>query len=130
MEPMLTRRAFTQGAVQSLMTFSLLDLLSDNQAFANKIRPITGHWLSEMDELGRQVRERELKQVLWQKKVEELFSRVNLPDLLKLIDFEALEKKAKGYDGPGPRRLSVRFPEIAGVPTKFVPTPPPKFAVL
>ena len=120
MEPTMTRRAFTQGAVQSLLTFSLLDLLSDNDAFASKLKPITGHWLGEMDELGREVKDQKLKQVLWQKKVEELFSRVELSEILRLIEFEKLEKKARSYKGLGPRRLSVPFPEIEGVPTKFV----------
>ena len=119
MEATLARRTFTQGAIGSLLTFSFLETLTSD-LFASKIRPFAGHWLAELDALGREVKDKKLKQVLWQKQVEALFKKVDLPALLKLIDFEQLAKKAESYKGPGPRRLTVKFPEIEGVPTQFV----------
>ena len=120
MEKTLTRRTFSKRAIQSLLTFSFLDILSDNDLFAASLKPLMGHWLKEMDELGRDVKDGTLKQVLWQEKVEALFAKVDLADFLKLIKFADLEKKAKDFDRKGAQRLAVRFPEVEGVPTKLV----------
>ena len=119
MEHEPSRRTFTQAAIGSLLTFSFLETLTSD-LFASKIRPFAGHWLAELDSLGREVKDGKLKQILWQEKVEELFMKVDLPSLLKLIDFEKLAKKAESYKGPGPRRLTVPFPKVEGVPTNLV----------
>lgn len=119
MENTLTRRAFAEKAIQSLVTFSLADLLFGKDVFASSIRPLAGKWLAELDQLGREVKGQKLKQVEWQAKVEELFSKVDVPDFLRLIDFETLARRAD-YGGKGAKSLAVNFPVIEGVPTKFV----------
>lgn len=119
MDATLGRRQFTQGALGSLITFALFDLIPDKSVFAASIRPFAGKWLAELDQLCRDVKGVKVKQVEWQKLVEDLFSRVDLPEFLKLIDFEKIEKKGD-YKGMGAKSLSVNFPEIDGVPTKLV----------
>ncbi len=120
MEPMLSRRAFTAGAISSLTTFSLLETLLGTEAYGAGVRPIVRHWLADLDRLARDVRDQNLKQVEWQKKVEELFSKIDLPDFLKLIDFETVAKRSEGFTGRGEQSLSVSFPKVDGIPTSFV----------
>jgi hypothetical protein len=120
MDREITRREFTQQALGSLALFSLFGVLDDRNLFASRIRPFAGHWLAELNDLGREVKNDTLKQVEWQKKVEELYSKVELPEFLKMIDFETLKKKLDAYNGKGAMSLGVNFPRIEGVPTKFI----------
>ncbi len=117
--PEPTRRTFNKRAIQSLLTFSLLDTLCLNDVFAAKVKPITAKWVAELNALGREVKDEKIKQVQGQKKVQELFAKVDLPELLKLVDFEDLTKKIK-YRESGALSLRCKFPEIEGIPTKLV----------
>ena len=117
MEP--TRREFSQKALRSLLTFSLLDTLYVNDLFANEIKPITTKWVAELNDLARDIKDEKIKQIEWQKKVEKLLATVNMEDLLGLVDFDNLTKKIKFRDR-GEVSLRFRFPEIAGIPTKLV----------
>ncbi|MBI3468332.1 MAG: hypothetical protein HY000_35465 [Planctomycetes bacterium] len=114
----LSRRAFTQETLGSLLTFSLLETLFERDLFADEIKPITIKWLDSVNQLGMDVKDQKIKQVEWQKKIEELFAKVDLPDLLELIDFDRLTKDLQFVDN-GARSLSFKFREIEGVPTKL-----------
>jgi hypothetical protein len=93
MDREITRREFTQQALGSLALFSLFGILKGKDLFAAPIRPFANHWLTDLDQIGREVKSDTLKQVEWQKKVEELYSKIDLPEFLKMIDFETLKKK-------------------------------------
>src|SRR5215475_5621351 len=110
----ISRREFTREALGSLTLFALVDLLRDKDVFASPIRRFAGHWLGDLDQMGREVKNDTLKQVEWQKKVEELYSHVELPELLKMIDFETMVKKLEGFNGKGALSLGVPFPKIEG----------------
>ncbi|HLY10762.1 MAG TPA: hypothetical protein VKW04_15775 [Planctomycetota bacterium] len=120
MDREISRREFTGTALGSILLFSLVDRLRGTDLFASPIRPFAEHWLAELDQLGRDVKSDTLKQVEWQKKVEELYSHVELPDLLKMIDFETMVKKLDSFNGKGALSLGVTFPKIDGIPTKTV----------
>ena len=109
---MQTRREFTLGA---LTAFAFLKSLP-----AEALRPFSGHWLADLDALGREVQKQKLPQVEWQAKVEELFARVPLEDFLKYIDFPSLEKKGMEFNGKGAKSLRIDFPKADGVPTSLV----------
>lgn len=116
--PTVTRRKFTREALGSLLTFSLLDTLLTGDLFAEEVKPLTVRWLADVNQLGFDVKDQKLKQVEWQKKVEELFGQVDLPDLLRLVDFDKLAASANPPDN-GARSLRINFQEIAGVPTSW-----------
>jgi hypothetical protein len=120
MDASLSRRQFGAAAIQSVALFALVDGLRKAEVFASSIRPFAKHWLAELDELGRELKSDHLKQVEWQAKVEELYSKVDLADFLKLIDFDTLARKAEAFQGRGAQSLAVNFPKIDGVPTKLV----------
>ena len=115
----ISRRGFTQQALGSLLTFTLLDTLLQRDAFAESVKPLTVKWLADVNQLGNDLKDEKLKQLEWQKKVKQLFSQVDLPDLLRLVDFDKLTAKVKIPDH-GAKSLSFSFQQIEGVPTKLV----------
>lgn len=116
---MHTRREFTRTALGSLATFSLLDALFQSDALAEAIKPITTKWLVDVNALGQDLIDGDLKDVEWQKKIEELFAQVDLPDLLAAIDFDKLTAGLKIVD-QGANSLQPKFPKVDGLPTSFV----------
>jgi hypothetical protein len=114
----LSRRQFTHEALGSLLTFALLDSVLGTDAFASEVKPLTAKWLSDVNQLGHDLKAGQLDQLTWQSKVEELFSQVDLPDLLKLIDFEQLTKNIKYLDR-GALSLGFHFTAADGLPTKL-----------
>ena len=115
----VSRRTFTQRGLGSLLTYSLLETLWQNDAFGDEIKPIAAKWVNQLDQLGQDVKNQELKQVEWQTKVEELFSRVDLPDLLRFIKFDRLTKNLKLVDH-GARSIRFAFPDVEGLPKELV----------
>jgi hypothetical protein len=115
----LDRRQFSRQTLGSLLTFSLLDWVGTRDAFAAEVKPITTAWLKQLNDLAAEVKGQSLKQLDWQKQVEALYAKVDLPDLLKLIDFDKLTSNVDLPDH-GARSLRPAFPEIEGVPTKLV----------
>ena len=115
----VSRREFTQQAMGSLLTFSLLDTLFQRDAFADSVKPLIVKWLADVNQLGTDLKDEKLKQLEWQKKIKELFSKVELPELLKLVDFDKLTQNVDAPDH-GARSLSVKFQQIEGLPTKLV----------
>jgi hypothetical protein len=115
----VSRREFTQQALGSLLTFSLIDTLFQRDAFAESVKPITVKWLADVNQLGLDLKDEKLKQLEWQKKIKELFGQVDLPELLQLVDFDKLTRNVDPPDH-GARSLSFNFQKIDGVPTKLV----------
>lgn len=115
----LTRRTFTKQTLGSLVAYSLLETLAAGDAFAGTIRPETVKWLARLNELSHNVKGQKLKQIEWQLQIEELFQKVDLPDLLRLVDFEKLTRNLKLVDN-GARSLRFRFPRVEGLPDEYV----------
>lgn len=95
---LLSRRNFTGQMLGSVMTFSLVETLCRGGALAKGVAPIAKHWLTEVEELSRAMAEQKASQIEWQRKLAELFARVELKDLLRDINFERLSKTIKFPD--------------------------------
>ena len=119
MTEQLTRRGFTTKTLGTLLTYTLLEDLANQDLFAAEVKPITKKWLTNVNDLARSVKNRKIKQVTWQKQVEELFEKVELADLLQMVDFKKLAKGAKFVES-GARSLRFEFPKIEGLPTEYV----------
>jgi hypothetical protein len=115
----LSRRAFSQQTLGSLLTFSLLETLVCGDVLSEELKPVTAKWLTDLDALGRDIRGQKLKQVDWQKKVEELMAHVDMADMLKFIDFDKLAASVK-FRGRGELSLRAKFPRVEGLPTDLV----------
>ena len=119
MQHPMTRREFTKYSLHSLLTFSLIESLYQSDLFADEIKGETVKWLSQINQIGRDVKDQKMKQIAWQKKTEELFKRVELSDLLKFIDFDRLTAKIELIE-KGAKSLRFKFRQLDGVPNKLV----------
>lgn len=115
----ISRRTFARQTLGSMLTYTLLETVCRSDAFAADIKPITAKWIADLDQLGREVKDQKLRQVEWQAKVEELYAKVDLPALLKFIDFDRLTHNLKHVDN-GARSLKPVFPEVDGLPKSLV----------
>jgi hypothetical protein len=93
-----SRRDFTRQMFGSIMMFSLVETLSRGNGLSKAVAPIAKQWLLEVEEISRAMTEQKAKQIEWQRKLGELFARVELKDLLRDIDFERLSKTIKFPD--------------------------------
>ena len=114
----LSRREFTRGTIGSVLTWSLLETLFENDAFGNEVKPVTGKWLAGINEVCRDLKDENIKQVIWQEKIEELFSKVRLDELLELVDFERLRKNLK-IKAKSETSLRFNFKKTDGAPDRL-----------
>ncbi len=114
-----SRREFTQTSLAGLMSWSLLDLLVQGDAFAAEVEPELAKWISNVNSLAADVKDQRLSQVEWQKQVEQLFSKVAPEDLLKFVRFDELTKNLKFVD-KGAKSLRPKLPEVEGIPKKLI----------
>jgi hypothetical protein len=115
----LSRRSFTQQSLGTLLTYSLLETISHRDAFADEVKPIAAKWLVDVNQLSVDMKGQKLPELDWQKKVEDLFAKVELNDVLKLIDFDKLMAGTKYIDN-GALSLRFNFPQVEGVPKQLV----------
>lgn len=114
----ISRRNFTTQMLGSLMAFSLVETLSRGDALARGVAPIVKHWLAEVEEISRALAEQKNKQIEWQRKLDELFARVELKDLLRDIDFERLSKTIK-FPDDHEGVVATKPPRAAGLPKEL-----------
>lgn len=115
----LSRRGFHQQTLGTLLTWSLLDTLFSGDAFADEIKPIASQWLAKLNAMSLDLKGRKLEPLEWQTQVESLFSMVDLPELLRFIDFGKLALQVKPKER-GELSLQARLPEVDGLPTKLI----------
>ena len=116
---LISRREFQQQTLGSLLTWSLLNTLFTADAFAEEVKLIAGKWMTDLNAMSLDLRGQKLEPLAWQKKVEELFRQVDLPELLKFIDFDKLTANVKFQD-KGELSLRAKFPMVEGLPTELV----------
>ena len=115
----MSRRDFTRRALPSILTIAMVEHLFRGDLFAGEAKSIAVKWLSEVNQIGMDLKSQELKQTEWQKKVKELFERIELADLLKFIDFERLEQGVEMKDN-GARSIRFKYSKQRGTPEKLV----------
>lgn len=106
----------------SVLTLSLVRTLCEGQALDAGIRPVAAKWLAEVEELTRDLRGRKLPQTVWQEKIEGLFSRLELKDLLRAIDYTELTK-APLFPEDHESALELEFPQVEGLPKELAYMP-------
>lgn len=111
----LPRRLFSQQLLNSLLSFSLVKTLFTSDLLAKPVERIAHQWLIEMELMSKDLKRRKLKQSQWQVMVADLFNRVELPDILRAINFNDLSKKIKLSD-EREAILEIAFPSLQDVP--------------
>src|SRR5262249_7104223 len=116
--PPETRREFTRHALQSLTALALLEGLAAHRLFGADVQPIIDGWLKDLDTISRDVRDQNIKDVEFQQALESLYARVDLPALLRTLDFDRMAAGVN-YPARGAKSLPVDFQNVAGLPTKL-----------
>lgn len=114
-----TRREFTRHALQSLTALALIEGLGVHRLFGKDTQPIIDDWFKELNAISTDVADSKVKDVEFQASLENLYKRVDLPALLKTLDFD---KMAAGVNYPahGAKSLPVDFSHVSGLPTRLV----------
>jgi len=119
MTPTETRRGFNRKLLTSLMTFGLLETLYSRDLFADSVKPVIHKWVIELHDLCRDVKGHKIKDVDFQAKLEDLYKRVELPELVKLLDLDRVAATVK-YPAKGAANLGVDLGVVEGLPKQLV----------
>lgn len=115
-----TRRQFCSTLLGSVAAHALLSSCAATpQVVSTKVEPIVKHWAIELNDLCSDLRAEKLSQSHWQSAMEALFSRIELPELLKFIDLESLLTGLE-YPDLGVATANVTLPPLDGLPKDVV----------
>jgi hypothetical protein len=114
-----SRRSFNAQMLGSLTAFGLIEMLYRHDLFADTVKPVIDQWIISLHTLGKDLKDQKLKDVDFQKKLEDLYRRVNLADLVKLVELDRLTKNLK-YPERGARSLGIDLKKVDGLPKKLV----------
>jgi hypothetical protein len=87
----MNRREFT-GTV---LTYGLLQMLWARDLFAADVKPLVGQWFKDLNALGQDLKGQKLKDVEFQARMEELYTKVNLADLVSFVELDKLAGRVK-----------------------------------
>jgi len=87
----MNRREFT-GTV---LTYGLLQMLWARDLFATDVKPIVGQWFNDLNTLGNDLKGKKLKDLEFQAKMEELYKKVDLAELVKFVELDRIAEKTK-----------------------------------
>ena len=87
----LSRREFAGTA----LAFDLLEMLWSRDLFAADVKPIIGDWFRDLNALGKDLHGQKLKDTEFQAKMEDLYKKVDLAELIKFVDLDKIEEKVK-----------------------------------
>jgi hypothetical protein len=111
----VSRRDFGKKLFSSLLTYTLLKTAFEQELFAQAIRPTTDRWLRGIHELCGDLRTNKVSQTQWQERIGQLHSSLPLPELLKFLDFEKLERLIEVPEGRV-RSEIFTFPKLDWLP--------------
>jgi len=110
-----SRRQFTQTVFGSLITFGLVETLWKRNLFADGVKPTIAAWLKDLVDMTADLRGKKLSDVQFQTKMEELYKKVDLAELCKLVKLDDVEKNKKLPDN-GAGNYGIDFGKIEGLP--------------
>lgn len=114
-----TRRTFNHALLGSLAAYGLLETLFQHDAFAESVKPVINKWMTELNDLSKQLKaDQKLKDLDFQKKLEELYKKVELPELLKLLDLDRVARTTKLPDN-GASSVGIDLSKVEGLPTRL-----------
>jgi hypothetical protein len=87
----LNRREFT-GTV---LAYGLIQMLWARDLFAADVKSVVGQWFKDLNALGQDLKGQKLKDTEFQAKMEELYKKVNLAELVQFVDLDRVAEKVK-----------------------------------
>ncbi len=113
------RREFTGQALQSLTALALIERLAARRLFGRSVQPIVDAWFGELHAISKDVADHKLKDVEFQKALESLYSRADLPALLRTLDFDRMAAGVN-YPAKGAVSLPPDFTHVSSLPINLV----------
>jgi len=110
-----SRRDFNRNLLGSLVALGLVETLFRRDLFADNVKPVINKWVTDLYELCQDVKNQKIKDIDWQTKLEELYRKCDLPELIKLIDLDKAIEKVKLPDN-GAASLGADFNKVEGLP--------------
>ncbi|MBY0527820.1 MAG: hypothetical protein K2R98_30770 [Gemmataceae bacterium] len=114
-----SRRAFNQKLLGSLMTYGLIETLFQRDLLAEPMKPVVHQWLADLHELSAEVKNQKIKDVDFQAKLEDLYKKVELSELIKLLDLDRVAKDVK-FPARGAANLGIDLSKVEGLPQRLV----------
>lgn len=115
----MNRRQFTKTLLAGITTFALMDSLLSLDALGSPVKPIVRHWAILLNEYCADLRRDAITPVEWQAQSTLLLDQIPLPDLLKFIDFQKLQRGFQ-YPDLGVHTQRIQFPKLEGLPEHTV----------
>ncbi len=109
------RRQFSRQALGSLVAFGFIEAVWSRDLFADAIKPTIADWLKDLVTMTTDLRGQKLTDLQFQKKLEELYKRVDLQALVGLVKLDEIEKKSKLPDS-GALSAGIDFKKVEGLP--------------
>lgn len=109
------RREFQQRLLTSAIAYGLIESLWTEGLFAAPVKPVLNEWFGELYTLGQDLRGQKLKDTEFQAKMEALFRRVDLPELLTYLDLDGLARKRQLPDN-GASSDGIDLTQVEGLP--------------
>jgi len=105
--------------VYSVLSYSLMNSLITTEAIGNKMNPITDKWVNQLNEYCLDLKKEAITIQEWRNLISQLYQKVELKEILEIINFEKLKK---GFHFPdlGVNNKPVKFPKLKGLPAKTV----------
>lgn len=114
-----SRRSFNGQLLGTLSVYGLIESLFRGQAFADSVKPIIAKWMQELHELTKSLKaDRKLKDTEFQAKLEDLYKRVDLTELLKLVNIDRLETTVK-LPSNGAANVGIDLSKVEGLPRQL-----------
>lgn len=114
-----SRRDFHKTMLGSLTAFGLIETLYSRNLFGEAVKPIVHKWFVELHDLTRDLKEHKLKDLEFQAKMEELYKRVDLAELVALVDLDRVAKSVK-FPAHGAANLGIDLGKVEGLPKKLL----------
>jgi hypothetical protein len=84
-----------------------------------EFKPVIGQWVRNLHQLGQDLKNQKLKDIDFQTKLEELYRRVDLPELLRFLDLDRVSQAVK-YPDRGAANLGADLTRVEGLPQRLV----------
>jgi len=113
-----TRREFNGKLLGSLLTYGLIETLFARDLLADTVKPVVHQWLAQLNDLCRDLKTHQMKDIEFQAKLEALYNRVDLDELINLIQLDRLVQ-GKKYPERGALSVGMDFSKVEGLPQKL-----------
>jgi hypothetical protein len=113
-----SRRAFNRKLLGSLTAFGLIETLVRHDLFADEVKPIIERWVSRLNELSKDLKGHRVSDIAFQAQLEELYKRVDLTELIKLVQLDRLTSGLK-YPERGAASLGFDLNQMHGLPARL-----------